>query len=136
MRRGVVWLKFDCSLEFPFSCGEIQIIKIQNFAQGIMRLGEFGIDLKRFQSRLSRFCHGIALRHGKIQWKQDITISQTGIGERVLWIACDCLFVERDRLRQIVAGAFFPKRSAFVVKLVRSRVAGRLRRDQSLFPSQ
>ena len=40
MRRGVVWLKFDCSLEFPFSSGEIQIIKIQDFAQGIMRLGE------------------------------------------------------------------------------------------------
>src|SRR5262245_358632 len=32
MRRRVVWLKLNCSLEFPFSSGEIQIIEIQNFA--------------------------------------------------------------------------------------------------------
>ena len=98
-----------------------------------MPLGKFGIELKSFQSCLSRFCHRIALRHRKIEWKQDVAISQACIGERVLWIACDCLFVEGDRLRQIVAGAFFPKRSAFVVKLVRGRVASRLRRHHRFF---
>src|SRR5262249_7479065 len=82
-----------------------------------MPLGEFGVELKSFQSRISRFCHGIALRHGKIKWKQNVTISQTGIGERGLRIVCDCLLVEGDRLRQIVAGTFFPKRFAFLVKL-------------------
>ena len=31
MSRGVVWLKSNCSLEFPFSSGEIQIIKNSEF---------------------------------------------------------------------------------------------------------
>src|ERR1700730_18802541 len=132
MCSRVVWLELDRSLVFAHRPAQIDFAKEEYFAKRGVRFGEVGIKTKSFEGGLFRFRRSTEPVRACVKGGQNIGARETRVSERIIWIVCDCLFVKRNRFRDVIARPLFPKRSAFVIKLVRFCVVRRLGGDHLL----
>jgi len=122
----VIRLELDRAFVFAHGSGQIDFTKEEHFAEREMRFGEIRIKAESFECRLFRFRRSIASVRACVKGGQNIGAGETGVSQRIVRIARDRLLVKRDCFRNVVARPLFPKRTAFVVKLVGFCVGGRL----------
>src|SRR5205823_4483444 len=121
--RCVIRLELDRSFIFAIGSGQIDFAKEQYFAEREMRFSQVGIKAESFEGGLFRFRTRLAPVCASVKRGQNVGAGKAGISQRVIWIAPDRQLIERDCFWNVVARTLFPKRSAFVVKLVRGRVS-------------
>src|SRR5262249_60309064 len=92
-RRGAVRLEFNRALKLANGCSKIDIVEVHNFAERAMRFRQIWIELESFKCGLSRFCGRVTSGSGCVKGKQYVGVCQTGIRERIIWIASDRLLV-------------------------------------------
>src|SRR5205823_14442819 len=120
---GIVWLELDRSFVFARGSGQIDFAKEEHFSQRRVCFSEIGIKAESFEGGLFRFRTRLAPVCASVKRGQNVGAGKAGISQRVIWIAPDRQLIERDCFWNVVARTLFPKRSAFVVKLVRGRVS-------------
>jgi hypothetical protein len=88
-----------------------------------MRLSQLVIYRQRLAGRFSRHRHGLPGRHLQ-NIPEDVAISQTRVGERILRIKFDRLLKIFDRLVDVLRLSLVPVVTAFPIELVGLRIDG------------
>src|SRR5438105_4535274 len=122
MRGCVVWIQFNGSFVFSFGAGEIVIVVVENASERGMRLGQSVVERQGFQRGLPRFRQGFTGRQTAIDWKQCVSIGETGMGQRIIRVERDGLVEILNRLLNILWRALVPIETSFQIKLISLRI--------------
>src|SRR2546422_2589752 len=118
MSQCIAGLEFNGSLEVRLPSRPTQVIKRSDHCQGGIGLGDRVINLECFQSR--RFCFG----KGLLWWRfsqptmNGVTVSQSGIGQRVGGIYLNCLLKELNALPQPFFCSLIEEVAAFEISMM------------------
>src|SRR5450759_4635260 len=95
----VVRLELDRSFVFAHGSGQIDFAKEEHFAEREVRFSEVRIETESFEGRLFRFRVRLASVRASVKGGQNMCGGETGVSQRVIWIARDRLLVEGDCFR-------------------------------------
>src|SRR5438094_7136927 len=123
---GIVWLELDRAFVFARGSGQIDFAKEEHFSKCRVRFGQIWVEAESFEGRLFRLRRHLEPVRASVKGGQNIGARETRVSQRIIWIARDRLLEKRNCFWNVVSRPLSPKRSAFVIKLVRSRVVGRL----------
>src|SRR5262245_50065547 len=83
MRRSILGIEIDRTLEFLFGAGPVPAAAEQRVRERSMSLGQVAIDVERVLSLGPRFGKGFIRRHRAITRQHVVTICKTRVRERI-----------------------------------------------------